>query len=75
MSRKPQTLNYVNGYAVPGEKAAGLAPVAPEEPSAILEADAPPESLPAWVAYDRKVRFPESSVTPRWMDSYGSGGI
>jgi len=74
VSRKPQSLNYVNGYAVPGEKAAGLAPVAPEEPSAILEADAPPESLPAWVAYDRKVlRFNayfKESVTESNEENY-----
>ena len=56
VARRAQTLNYINGYAVPGEKATGLQPVAPMAPAEMVEADAAPSTLPAWVAYDRKVR-------------------
>lgn len=55
MARRAQTLNYINGYAVPGEKSTGLQPVAPVAPAHMVEAEAPPSTLPAWVAYDRKV--------------------
>ena len=55
VSRKAQTLNYINGYAVPGEKTTGLKPAAPMAPNQMVSAEAPPSTLPAWVAYDRKV--------------------
>ena len=65
VARKPQTLNYINGYAVPGEKSTGLKPVAPPAPAEVVEAEAPPSTLPAWVAYDRKVRPPHNTHTLR----------
>ena len=64
VKRKPQTLNYVNGYAVPGDamqlgtsaRARPLLGGTATSEGEILEMGPPLETLPAWVAYDRKVR-------------------
>lgn len=63
VKRKPQTLNYVNGYAVPGDalqlgtsaKAAPLLGGDATLEGEILDVGPALETLPAWVAYDRKV--------------------
>lgn len=55
VARRPQSLSYINGYAVPGEKATGLRPTAPAPLSQQVETEVPLSTLPAWVAYDRKV--------------------
>mmetsp|Transcript_336 Transcript_336/g.352 ORF Transcript_336/g.352 Transcript_336/m.352 type:complete len:610 (-) Transcript_336:425-2254(-) len=55
--RKPQTLTYVNGYAVPNDPIAGGVESPSPMPTATAVLDSMPtvETLPAWVAYDRKV--------------------
>ncbi|KAK3248003.1 hypothetical protein CYMTET_42513 [Cymbomonas tetramitiformis] len=60
ISKKPQTLNYVNGYAVPSDKTiAGYEKPKPLPPTStavqMVEGGLAVETLPAWVAYDRKV--------------------
>jgi hypothetical protein len=72
VARKAQTLNYINGYAVPGEKSTGLKPVAPVAPAEVVYSEGAPSTLPAWVAYDRKVtavphlRLPSKKMCHWW---------
>jgi hypothetical protein len=61
--KRPQTLNYVNGYAVPGDtmqmgtsvRSQPLPTGQAAKTGEILDVGPPLETLPAWVAYDRKV--------------------
>ena len=61
--KRPQTLNYVNGYAVPGDtmqmgtnvRGQPLPTGVPVGTGEILDVGPALETLPAWVAYDRKV--------------------
>ena len=58
-----QSLAYINGYAVPGERATGLKPTVhapPPAPEQLKETALPMSTLPKFVAFDRKVR----SLTP-----------
>lgn len=58
MAKRPQTLNFINGYAVPSERSSGLAPeaVPPPAPAQLVKTDLPMSTLPKFVAFDRKVR-------------------
>jgi len=61
---KPQTLNYINGYPVPEDTISTATPTAPvvnAEQLGVAPAISGTETLPAWVAYDRKV----STASPR----------
>jgi hypothetical protein len=61
--KRPQTLNYVNGYAVPGDtmqmgtsvRSQPLPAGQAAKTGEILDVGPALETLPAWVAYDRKV--------------------
>jgi hypothetical protein len=63
VKKKPQTLNYVNGYAVPGDpmqmgtnaRTRPLLGGTSASEGEILDLGPALETLPAWVAYDRKV--------------------
>jgi len=75
VKRKPQSLNYVNGYAVPGDKLVADVPEAASVELTKAPGSLPMmETLPAWVAYDRKVlRFNayfKESVTESHEENY-----
>lgn len=63
MAKRPQTLNFVNGYAMPGERSravpvsvSDLAPVPVPVPAPKRTTDLPMSTLPKFLEFDRKVR-------------------
>ncbi|ACO64543.1 protofilament ribbon protein of flagellar microtubules [Micromonas commoda] len=58
VQRRAQSLAYINGYAVPGERSTGLKPevsAPPPAPEQLKETTLPMSTLPKFVAFDRKV--------------------